>query len=474
MLLVGIPALLIFQQPDLGTALLVAWSGIVVIFLAGIRWQVIVSFLALAAAAVPLLWQNMHDYQRSRVLTFLNPESDRLGSGYHIIQSKIALGSGGVYGKGWLNGTQAHLQFLPERTTDFIFSVYGEEFGLFGVALLFCAYLFVVARGLMIAWSAKDTFGRLLAGSLTMTFFIYFFVNVGMVSGLLPVVGVPLPLVSYGGTSMVTLMMGFGMLMAIQGEQSGIIQRGNYMERDDVEAFVGEMVSSHGFDANALRALLAQAQQQKRVLELVAKPAEGKDWSEYRPIFLNKSRIDAGVVFWQENEAILQRAEQEFQVPAEIIVAIIGVETFYGTRMGTFPVLDTLVTLGFDYPPRAPFFKKQLEEFLLLSREQHIDPLGPKGSYAAAMGMGQFISSSYRDFAVDFDGDQKIDLWKNRADGIGSVANYFKQHKWMMGQPVIAPAYVSGKGYEALKANELEPSYSLDDLEKAGVRPSRE
>lgn len=217
--LVAVPVLLIFKQPDLGTSILVAWSGLVVIFLAGLRWRIIFSAAVLVAAAVPLLWQQMHDYQRSRVLTFLNPEADRLGAGYHIIQSKIALGSGGVYGKGWLNGTQAHLQFLPERTTDFIFSVYGEEFGLFGILLLFAAYLFVVARGFVIAYNAKDTFGRLLAGSLVMTFFIYFFVNVGMVSGLLPVVGVPLPLVSYGGTSMVTLMMGFGMLMAIQGEQ---------------------------------------------------------------------------------------------------------------------------------------------------------------------------------------------------------------------------------------------------------------
>lgn len=218
-LLVAVPVLLIFKQPDLGTSILVAWSGLVVIFLAGMRWSLIFGAVVAVAGAVPLLWDQMHEYQRGRVLTFLNPESDSLGAGYHIIQSKIALGSGGVYGKGWLNGTQAHLQFLPERTTDFVFSVYGEEFGLFGILLLFAAYLFVVARGLMIAYNAKDTFGRLLAGSLVMTFFIYFFVNVGMVSGLLPVVGVPLPLVSYGGTSMVTLMMGFGMLMAIQGEQ---------------------------------------------------------------------------------------------------------------------------------------------------------------------------------------------------------------------------------------------------------------
>ncbi|CAG0911209.1 unnamed protein product, partial [Cyprideis torosa] len=169
---------------------------------------------------------------------------------------------------------------------------------------------------------------------------------------------------------------------------------------------------------------------------------------------------------------LLQRAEEVFQVPADIIVAIIGVETFYGTRMGTFPVLDTLVTLGFDYPPRSAFFRGQLEEFLLLSREQDIPPQEPKGSYAAAMGMGQFISSSYRDFAVDFDGNGHIDLWKSTADGIGSVANYFRRHDWIMGAAVVAPAYVEGDQYVSLKANERKPSYSVQQLKAAGVQPS--
>lgn len=253
---------------------------------------------------------------------------------------------------------------------------------------------------------------------------------------------------------------------------SGIIQRGDYAGREDVSEFVRQMASKHEFDARELTALLAQAERQKRVLELVAKPAEGKDWSEYRPIFLTQKRIDAGVAFWRKNEAILERAEQEFQVPAEIIVAIIGVETFYGTRMGTFPVLDTLVTLGFDYPPRSPFFLRQLEEFLLLSREQGIAPHEPKGSYAAAMGMGQFISSSYRDFAVDFDQNGRIDLFHSKADGIGSVANYFKQHDWKMGQAVIAPAYVSGDGYKELEANNLKPAYTFRELDSVGVHPS--
>lgn len=213
--LIAVPVLLIFKQPDLGTSLLVASAGIFVLFLAGISWRLIGFLAALAAAAAPALWYLMRDYQRQRVLTFLNPENDPLGAGYHIIQSKIAIGSGGLYGKGWLNGTQSHLEFLPERSTDFIFAVLAEEFGLIGILILLSLYLFIILRGLYIASRAHDTYGRLLAGSLTLVMFVYLFVNTGMVSGLLPVVGVPLPLVSYGGTSLVTLMAGFGILMSI-------------------------------------------------------------------------------------------------------------------------------------------------------------------------------------------------------------------------------------------------------------------
>ncbi|MGD2082307.1 MAG: rod shape-determining protein RodA [Chromatiales bacterium] len=209
------PVLLIAMQPDLGTALLVGSAGIFVLFLAGIRWSVIAWLTAALAAAAPVLWFLMRPYQRQRVLTFFNPESDPLGAGYHIIQSKIAIGSGGVYGKGWLNGTQSHLEFLPERSTDFIFAVLAEELGLVGILVLLALYLFVVLRGLNIAVRAQDTYSRLLGGSITLVFFVYVFVNTGMVSGLLPVVGVPLPLVSYGGTSLVTIMAGFGMLMSI-------------------------------------------------------------------------------------------------------------------------------------------------------------------------------------------------------------------------------------------------------------------
>ena len=213
------PVLLIVKQPDLGTSLLVAAAGFSVLFVAGINWRLIGGFIAFAALSTPVLWYFMHDYQKRRILTFLNPEQDPLGAGYHIIQSKIAIGSGGIYGKGWLNGTQSHLEFLPERSTDFIFSVYCEEFGFMGVLLIIILYMFVIIRGLQISMNAQQTYGKLLGAGLVFTFFVYIFVNMGMVSGQLPVVGVPLPLVSMGGTSMVTLMAGFGILMAIQSHR---------------------------------------------------------------------------------------------------------------------------------------------------------------------------------------------------------------------------------------------------------------
>ncbi|XOV78543.1 MAG: rod shape-determining protein RodA [Aestuariibacter sp.] len=215
-ILVVTPTLLIAKQPDLGTSLLIASSGIFAIFLAGLRWKLLTMFTVLASAFTPILWFFlMKDYQKQRVLTFLDPESDPLGAGYHIIQSKIAIGSGGLDGKGWLQGTQSQLEFLPERHTDFIFSVFSEEFGFVGVVLLVALYLLIVLRGMIIAMRAQEAYSKLLAGSITLTFFVYVFVNMGMVSGILPVVGVPLPLISYGGTSMVTLMAGFGILMSI-------------------------------------------------------------------------------------------------------------------------------------------------------------------------------------------------------------------------------------------------------------------
>lgn len=214
--LIVIPALLIAKQPDLGTAILVATAGFSILFVAGVSWRLIGGFIMTAALSTPVLWYLMHDYQRQRVLTLLDPGKDPLGAGYHIIQSKIAIGSGGLYGKGWLNGTQSHLEFLPERSTDFIFAVFCEEFGLMGVLILVCIYMFIIVRGLYISLNAQNTFGRLLGAGLTLTFFVYVFVNMGMVTGQLPVVGIPLPLISHGGTSMATLMTAFGILMAIQ------------------------------------------------------------------------------------------------------------------------------------------------------------------------------------------------------------------------------------------------------------------
>ena len=227
LLLVLIPMLLIVRQPDLGTALLIGCAGFFVIYFAGLPWKWLASAVVAVAVAAPLLfYYGMHDYQRQRVLTLFNPDADRLGSGYHIIQSTIAIGSGGFYGKGWLNGDQSRLDFLPERHTDFIFAVFGEEFGLLGNMILFVLYLFIIWRGLYLAMKGHDSFARLLGGSLSLTFFIYLLVNTGMVSGVLPVVGVPLPLISYGGTSLVTLMAAFGLLMGLRRRKRGYDDNG--------------------------------------------------------------------------------------------------------------------------------------------------------------------------------------------------------------------------------------------------------
>ncbi len=224
LLLVLVPGILIIQQPDLGTALLVMAAGLFALFFGGVSWRWMISAAGLGLLAAPLAWILLHDYQRDRILTLFDPQQDPLGAGYHIIQATIAVGSGGISGKGWLNGTQSHLEFLPERATDFIFAVYCEEFGFIGVIVMLAAYALVLARGLRIAWYAQDGFGRLLAASLTMTLFIYVFVNMGMVTGQLPVVGVPLPLVSYGGTSLVTILAGLGILMSIQTHKRFIVE----------------------------------------------------------------------------------------------------------------------------------------------------------------------------------------------------------------------------------------------------------
>jgi rod shape determining protein RodA len=218
-ILIVVPVYLIKRQPDLGTALLIAASGFYVLFLAGLSWKVIVGLAAAAAAVGPMVWTHLHDYQRERILTFLDPGRDPLGAGYHSMQASIALGSGGVVGKGWLNGTQTHLDFLPERHTDFIFAVFGEEFGLIGAGVLLLLYLLLIGRAMVITANASTLFARLVAGAITLMFFTYAFVNMAMVSGLLPVVGVPLPLVSYGGTAMISLFIGLGILMSVQAHR---------------------------------------------------------------------------------------------------------------------------------------------------------------------------------------------------------------------------------------------------------------
>ena len=214
-LMLLVPVGLIVRQPDLGTAMLISASGFFVLFLAGLSWRIIAGLALAGTASLPLAWSLLHDYQRQRLLTLVDPSQDPLGAGYHTIQSTIAVGSGGVLGKGWMNGTQTHLDFIPERTTDFIFAVFSEEFGLFGNVVLLILFLLVIARGMVITANAPTLFARLLAGAITLTFFTYAFVNMGMVSGILPVVGVPLPLISYGGTSLVSICIGMGILMSI-------------------------------------------------------------------------------------------------------------------------------------------------------------------------------------------------------------------------------------------------------------------
>lgn len=217
--ILGVPVILTAIEPDLGTAIVITLAGGGVMILAGLRWRILAYLALVSALAAPMLWHWMHTYQKERVLTFFNPERDPLGAGYHIIQSKIAIGSGGFWGKGWMQGTQAHLQFLPEHATDFIFALCGEEFGFLGCILLIMLFAWVISRCLSISVHGKDSFSRLLAGSLTLTFFCSVAINIGMVSGLLPVVGLPLPLISYGGTSMVTFMAFFGIIMSIHSQK---------------------------------------------------------------------------------------------------------------------------------------------------------------------------------------------------------------------------------------------------------------
>ncbi|MCQ4262779.1 lytic murein transglycosylase B [Stutzerimonas stutzeri] len=237
----------------------------------------------------------------------------------------------------------------------------------------------------------------------------------------------------------------------------------------NVEEFIAEMTRDYGFVGDQLRDLFKQAERKQAILDAISRPAERvKPWKEYRPIFLTDSRVAQGVDFWRENETALARAETEYGVPPEIIVAIIGVETFYGRNTGSHRVIDALSTLGFDYPPRQPFFRQQLKEFLLLTREEQVDPLTLKGSYAGAMGLPQFMPSSFRAYAVDFDGDGRIDIWNNPTDAIGSAASYFKQHGWAAGEPVVARAKVSGERYEEGLTVGLESQKKAGEMRSLG------
>jgi membrane-bound lytic murein transglycosylase B len=245
-------------------------------------------------------------------------------------------------------------------------------------------------------------------------------------------------------------------------------------ERDDVRHFIAEMAERHGFDRSTLTDLFSTAEIKDNILEAIARPAEAKPWHQYRPIFLTENRIREGVKFWQRHADVLARAEREYGVAAQVIVAIIGVETFYGRHSGSHRVLDALSTLAFGYPPRATFFRGQLEEFLLMAREEKADPREFKGSYAGAMGQPQFIPSSFRAYAVDFDGDGRRDLWNNVDDIVGSVASYFSRHHWQHGAPVASRASVAGDAYRALLDKGVKPSTTVGELQRLGVTPRAE
>lgn len=256
-----------------------------------------------------------------------------------------------------------------------------------------------------------------------------------------------------------------------EAADSGVIVRGPYSNRADVSAFLQRFSSHNDYSLNDARKIIAQGKKLQRVIDLMKKPAEGKPWYQYRKIFVTSSRSKKGVEFWQQNKEALKRAEAEYGVPAEIIVAIIGIETNYGKNMGGFNVLDTLVTLGFDYPKRSKFFLDELGHYLMLCKEEQLDIFKLQGSYAGAMGYGQFISSSYRKYSTDFDGNGHRDLF-NVTDAIGSVASYFKAHGWQTGESVVEKASAKGKSYLSLDTNKLKPGYSAGTLKKVGIKIS--
>ncbi|HSJ48127.1 MAG TPA: lytic murein transglycosylase B [Gammaproteobacteria bacterium] len=251
---------------------------------------------------------------------------------------------------------------------------------------------------------------------------------------------------------------------------SATSERPGFANHPEAKAFIDEMVERHAMDRGELTELFAEAQVREDILSAISRPAEGKPWHEYRPIFLTRSRIDGGVAFWNEHADILARVEKAFGVDAQVIVAIIGVETRYGGNTGSYRVIDALSTLAFEYPPRAKFFRSELEQFLLLTKEERVDRREARGSYAGAMGHGQFISSSYRNFAVDFDGDGRRDLWDSREDIIASVANYLSVHGWQLGAPVAEQVEPKTRPAEELTGAGIKPSLTLDQLKAAGIQ----
>lgn len=255
-----------------------------------------------------------------------------------------------------------------------------------------------------------------------------------------------------------------GLFAAVQQAHAG-----DYDGSPQVVEFVGEMSRDYGFASEQLMGMFREVQRKQSILDAISRPAERvKPWKDYRPMFITDARIARGVDFWRQHEAVLARAEQEYGVPAQYIVAIIGVETFFGRNTGNYRVIDALATLGFDYPPRAEFFRKELREYLLLSREEQLDPLTLKGSYAGAMGLPQFMPSSFRNYAVDFDGDGHINIWNNPDDAIGSVASYFKEHGWVAGQGVVSRAQVSGARADEGLTTGIEPVKTVAELQALG------
>ncbi len=263
----------------------------------------------------------------------------------------------------------------------------------------------------------------------------------------------------------------FILIAGLQGTHS-LAAATDLSQRQEVTTFIDEMVKKHHFNRQNLTQLFQQTTIRKKIIDAITRPAESKPWYKYRPIFVTDKRIRGGIEFWNKHEAELARAEKEFGVPAEIITAIIGVESYYGRHKGGYPVIESLSTLAFDYPKRGKFFRSELEQFLLMTREEQMDPLMVMGSYAGAMGQPQFISSSFRRYAIDFDGDGKRDLWHNTSDVIGSVANYFKVHGWAPGERITVPARVSGENVAQVVKEGIKPHASIKQLQQSGIEPN--